>query len=648
MNIPVHAAANEPPMSGFLHPKKRDLHDASDTSFTTCMYGSLTSFNGSQSFSSHWNGDGWTVTDATDYSPKRTAAARTRIRTMAPEDSWNESFPVTTTAAAAHHSHSTMPSWTDFGASLAGPEFMIQEDEEDSLADDESIAKDDVSVAEENEDEEPVARNKEYQDLHSSVVSLDLSDLGLDATAHRGNVSVRPMPPRSTASSATLSVLSLSQASLNDPMYAVPTSLLSRKLRRDSLSSLPREASSAATGSSIETDDSSIPPSSLMMSQRLRKDSLSSLDHPETDEEEDEVPPSFLTRRLLQDSLMLDRYNCSASVWTEDESIPPAAPPPVSSSSALSQRLHQDAASARRRQAGGISIETEDSIPLSSLARRPRPAARHQPPPQQRHNAGNSVDTEGSSVQGMPLSRRFLQDSLTLPRYNATGGGTVETEESVPAMVSPLARRLMQDSLTFCYEGNSNAIEEDGGDQDDYTVDLIHMLRHQIANLQEKLHHEKLVTAQHNAQPPESRGHAKENGSKSLHEFLQGSGPGSNVVPKSNAVRAGSAVVSPSSPQNTVSVAEAGIQRSIAHLTASLERLQQQKEHGDDGTVLTDSFLVRVIAEQVELAKTLITAQKKEAQQDNHQLQAALDANTKKIAQIERRLKKRKKRSPCL
>jgi hypothetical protein len=64
--------------------------------------------------------------------------------------------------------------------------------------------------------------------------------------------------------------------------------------------------------------------------------------------------------------------------------------------------------------------------------------------------------------------------------------------------------------------------------------------------------------------------------------------------------------------------------------------------------VLTDSFLVRVIAEQVELAKTLITAQKKEAQQDNHQLQAALDANAEKIAQIERRLKKRKKRSPCL
>jgi hypothetical protein len=104
-------------------------------------------------------------------------------------------------------------------------------------------------------------------------------------------------------------------------------------------------------------------------------------------------------------------------------------------------------------------------------------------------------------------------------------------------------------------------------------VNLIHMLRRQIASLQEKLHHEKLVAAQHYAQPPESRGHAKGNGSKSLHEFLQGSDPGSNVVPKSNAVRADSAVVSPSSPQNTVSDAEAEIQRSIAHLTASLERL---------------------------------------------------------------------------
>jgi hypothetical protein len=427
--------------------------------------------------------------------------------------------------------------------------------------------------------------------------------------------------------------------------------LLSSKLRRDSLSSLPRGAASA--DSSIETDESSIPPSALMMSQRLHKDSLSSLDHQELEDEDDEVPSSFLTRRLLQDSLMLDRYNCSASVWTEDESIPPATQAPVPSFSALSRRLHQDASSssasaAHRQASGGISIETEDSIPLSSLTRRPRPAARHQPPPppqQHHHCAGHSVEAEESSVQGMPLSRRFLQDSLTLPRYNASSAGaSVETEESISTMTSPLARRLMQDSHTFCYDGSLTA-EEDNGYNDDYTVDLIHMLRHQITSLQEKLHHEKLVTAQHNAQqPPVNQCTCP----KSLHDFLERGPEGSNFVSKSNAVRAGLAVVSTNSPEGTVSEAETGIQTSIAQLTASLERLQhhkqQQATNGGDGAVLTDSFLLRVIAEQVELAKTLIAAQKKEAQQDNHQLQAALDANTKKITQIERRLKKR---SPC-
>jgi hypothetical protein len=248
----------------------------------------------------------------------------------------------------------------------------------------------------------------------------------------------------------------------------------------------------------------------------------------------------------------------------------------------------------------------------------------------------------------MPLSRRFLQDSLTLPRYNASSAGaSVETEESISTMTSPLARRLMQDSHTFCYDGSLTA-EEDNGYNDDYTVDLIHMLRHQITSLQEKLHHEKLITAQHNAQQPPVN---QCNGPKSLHDFLERGPGGSYFVPKSNAVRADLAVVSTSSRQDTASEAEAGIQTSIVQLTASLERLQHQKEqqatNGGDGAVLTNSVLLRVIAEQVELAKTLIMAQKKETQEDNHQLQAALNANTEKIAQIERRLKKPKKRSPC-
>lgn len=219
------------------------------------------------------------------------------------------------------------------------------------------------------------------------------------------------------------------------------------------------------------------------------------------------------------------------------------------------------------------------------------------------------------------------------------------------------AKAWLNDSLLLDRYNSSGSVDGDDVHENDYTVDLIQMLRNQVASLEKKLATERLLTVQLKNNTFKERlqnqpiRNVAEDDVRAFARFV--GNKNSNMVLMEPATKAIHELVNESVE---LIKANAGVKESIAHLKVSIYRrqgkimLQRNKEEcpedsSDDSNSSeksehnfpSDEFWMQVLANQMNTMQEQVDAQRTRFLRDNAYLQQQLDDNAARISTLELR-----------